>query len=429
MARAQHTINPLHFEDLEPHRFEDLVRQLAYGFRAWRTLEATGRLGRDEGIDIRGVETITHLSASLDVDESDDTGDLPGVDEDGAIVEQHVWTIQCKRYKSLTPRQVRTFVNEALPKDQPVPYGLVLAAACDVSTEAMAAFREESINAGIMEYHFWTKARLEDMLFTPHNDHLLFAYIGVSLIPNRRITVQSFRRDLAVKRKVMRALKIDDIRESGIWHILVRDINDTDYPVIEEVPNFLLMDTPPWHTGSVEAFGIGGVLVWRFGYEGWIKEDGSWDMLESTKTSVGHPPGGPNDYWGKYFDNRWEDRQLVDRVPDGDKKAFIRECFKLPFASIVDIDPIGDPLHPIPQFLCSFDQEDGPYRADRIYLYGSGFDQGELDIKDRADLFSTLRNVIESNSLNEAIGGEVTDGEAADGEADMNIGQESAGNS
>jgi len=38
---------PLHFEDLDPHRFEDLVRRLIYDFRPWRLLEATGRSGTD----------------------------------------------------------------------------------------------------------------------------------------------------------------------------------------------------------------------------------------------------------------------------------------------------------------------------------------------------------------------------------------------
>ena len=55
MAKTTNTLNPLHFEDLEPHRFEDLVRQLAYDFRTWRSLEATGRSGSDEGMDIRGL--------------------------------------------------------------------------------------------------------------------------------------------------------------------------------------------------------------------------------------------------------------------------------------------------------------------------------------------------------------------------------------
>lgn len=59
MAQATKTMNPLHFEDLEPHRFEDLVRQLIYDFRPWRKLEPTGRTGGDEGFDVRGYEIVT----------------------------------------------------------------------------------------------------------------------------------------------------------------------------------------------------------------------------------------------------------------------------------------------------------------------------------------------------------------------------------
>ena len=64
-------MNPLHFEDLEPHRFEDLVRQLIYDFRQWKSLEAIGRAGGDEGIDIRAVERVL----SYDVGELDQTDD------------------------------------------------------------------------------------------------------------------------------------------------------------------------------------------------------------------------------------------------------------------------------------------------------------------------------------------------------------------
>ena len=44
MSTVTKTINPLHFEDLDPHRFEDLVRQHIYDFKNWRSLEPTGRL-------------------------------------------------------------------------------------------------------------------------------------------------------------------------------------------------------------------------------------------------------------------------------------------------------------------------------------------------------------------------------------------------
>jgi hypothetical protein len=52
------TLNPLPFEHLEPKRFEDLARQLAYDFRVWRQLEATGRSGSDYGFDARGFEIV-----------------------------------------------------------------------------------------------------------------------------------------------------------------------------------------------------------------------------------------------------------------------------------------------------------------------------------------------------------------------------------
>jgi hypothetical protein len=54
MSETSRTFGLLPFENLEPRRFEDLVRQLAYDFRPWRALEATGRAEGDEGFDARG---------------------------------------------------------------------------------------------------------------------------------------------------------------------------------------------------------------------------------------------------------------------------------------------------------------------------------------------------------------------------------------
>ena len=67
MKSPSKTIGPLHFEDLEPHRFEDLVRKLIYDFRTWKSLEGLGRCGSDEGFDVRGVQIIE----SLDSDDQD----------------------------------------------------------------------------------------------------------------------------------------------------------------------------------------------------------------------------------------------------------------------------------------------------------------------------------------------------------------------
>ena len=52
------TFAPIHFEDLDPHRFEDLIRELIYDFRDWQSIEATGRSGSDAGFDIRAKKPI-----------------------------------------------------------------------------------------------------------------------------------------------------------------------------------------------------------------------------------------------------------------------------------------------------------------------------------------------------------------------------------
>src|SRR5947209_1674250 len=67
--RVTRTFGPIHFEDLDPHRFEDLVRELIYDFRDWQSIEATGRSGGDAGFDIRGFEKVQALTRTEDEEE------------------------------------------------------------------------------------------------------------------------------------------------------------------------------------------------------------------------------------------------------------------------------------------------------------------------------------------------------------------------
>ncbi len=109
MARATRTMNPLHFEDLEPHRFEDLVRQLIYDYRQWRSLEAIGRVGGDEGIDIRAFEKMQ----SYDTDEMEQIDDIPPATE-AVEPESRLWIIQCKRERQIGPKRIRSIVSDNL---------------------------------------------------------------------------------------------------------------------------------------------------------------------------------------------------------------------------------------------------------------------------------------------------------------------------
>src|SRR6185295_2313037 len=96
------TLNPLPFQDLEPHRFEDLVRQLAYDLRRWKSLEPLGRSGSDEGLDIRAIELV-RVQENVDDDEDFEP-----------TFEERLWIFQCKREKSLAPKYLRKVIKESL---------------------------------------------------------------------------------------------------------------------------------------------------------------------------------------------------------------------------------------------------------------------------------------------------------------------------
>jgi Restriction endonuclease len=232
-AQASRTLNPLHFEDLEPHRFEDLIRQLAYGFREWSRIEATGRLGQDEGVDIRALETVTATTEASESDE--DEGEEPR----RIVLEEREWRIQCKRYKQMGPKFVRGVVTEAVPDPSRAPYGLIVAAACDVSAQAITAFHEERLSRGVREGHLWTKAHLEDLLFLPENDHLLFAYFGISLGTRRKSQLQQLQAMITLKRKLLRAYKKESLHSVHREDVVIHDVSDSTYPkneIIEGVP-------------------------------------------------------------------------------------------------------------------------------------------------------------------------------------------------
>src|SRR4051812_10020399 len=104
MAYVSRTVNPLHFEDFEPKRFEDLVRQLAYEFRPWRKLEATGRSGSDDGFDARALEIFSDVSEPAPADSKED--EIVDTSSD------RLWLIQCKREKAIGPTKLVRYLNE-----------------------------------------------------------------------------------------------------------------------------------------------------------------------------------------------------------------------------------------------------------------------------------------------------------------------------
>src|SRR5688500_13002512 len=221
--RVTRTINPLQFEALEPHRFEDLVRRLLYGFREWVDIEPTGRLGGDDGFDVRAWERVT--------DNVTNTG------EDGEEGERTVggrlWQVQGKREKSLTPKDIERIVGLDVDAANP-PHGVILAAATNISKKSYDTFRAMLRERGVREMYFWGKDYLEDQLALPQNDEILFTFFGISLSPRRRSRASEVKFGINNKNKLLRLLFEKDVpidqRDPEHKPILLRDINDTVYP-------------------------------------------------------------------------------------------------------------------------------------------------------------------------------------------------------
>ncbi len=364
------TIGPLHPEDLEPHRFEDLVRQLAYDFRPWRKLEATGGAGSDDGFDARGYEIVGVQAAPSIEREADEEADDNGDEADATA--DRLWMIQCKREKAIGPTKLRQYVK-AITADQPEPlHGLVFAAACKFSKTAYDAFNDEVRKVGLAESYLWGAADIEDQLFQPKNDHLLFAYFGISLQTRRRSLKTEIRAKLATKRKCIKHLRF-----AGT--ILVRDPTDERYPYLDR-DLARREDQGRWAAYTVADCKHDGVHVLRssfFAYVNAATEE--WDIAETVDDARL---------------SQWEDPWHDDKVQEGDRakiheqwaalphanRAKFDVRFVIPYENILDIDVGGDEImnrshvYTVPWVTAK-----GPFSDERIELRGDTRDaSGEV---------------------------------------------------
>jgi hypothetical protein len=366
-VQATKTVNPLHFEDLEPKRFEDLVRQLAYGFKSWRVLEPTGLLGNDEGTDIYGVESDPEETAT-----------------------ERRWRFQCKRYKRLSPKAVREVVREVVPDPTQPPYGIVIAAACNFTSDAILAFHEEARNVGVTESHLWSKAKLEDLLFQAANDPILFAYFGISLRTKRQSELAAIRHAMTVKKKLLSAMGEGHWSAlEGLKEVVIRDVLDTTYP---DAPTGIDL-ARSWHVVRTLEMNWSHLAVEVRRYAGWVKPDGTWDVdRESAEApSLFQLQGDESPEDHEVFLRRHRERTLLeDAVPADERKGVELVAF-LPYSRILEVDPAGHPGVNAPHVFCEYGRGDrGPYDGEMAFV--SGRRDGGLDNAKRdTSLFVELR--------------------------------------
>lgn len=343
------TLNPLPLEHLDPKRFEDLVRQLLYDFKPWRSLEATGRGGADDGFDARGVETQVGFTVTAD-------GDDENSEELAAPEEERVWLIQCKREKNLPPKRLLAHLTAIPPESVEGLYGLVLATACDMSKAARDVCLSWAREQGIQEVHIWGRSEIEDQLFQPKNDNLLFAYFGISLQIRRQNVATRLRRITTLKRKLRK------LAGENSWlgtPLIIRDPSDERYPQI---------DQRAWNRGEYlweprysQGLGVTGLrILLRNFYAYYDPESGEWDFATGFDYTY---PFEAEELWPTPSRRDHKAAEIVDawsQMPTR-YQHFFKIVGGLPYTEMLEIDEVGDVFCPLPTIFCNFISGEPPF--------------------------------------------------------------------
>jgi len=350
MTTASSTINPLHFEDLEPHRFEDLIRQLVYDFRPWSSLEATGRSGSDDGFDARGYESLPIEEVEPDTEEEASKG----------AFQDRIWLIQCKREQKIGPQKIKKYLDEVLSNNKDSIYGIIFAAASDFPKKTRDEFRAKCRSYKLSECYLWGKAELEDMLFQPKNDNLLFAYFGISLSIRKRSLKTKINSRLTIKRKIVKCL--GDINHRSFSSVLLRDPSENRYPYKKDVPDF--DKHPTWKVYYFIGHRYNGLEFLTRKFFAYIDDDGiHWDYIVQFDES--RPPKrgyGPNNVTKDQEKRNKAHRLWLDITEKN--RAWLEVSRVVLYDNIIAVDETGDNMyHDMPHIYVPFKGLDGPFET------------------------------------------------------------------
>lgn len=338
------TYSQIHFEDLDPKRFEDLIRQLIYDYKDWQNIEATGIGGNDDGFDIRAFEK-TNDTATVENTEGEEV-------EVVRSAEGNLWMIQVKREKVIGPKRIKTILDDVDKKNP--PYGYILAASANFSKTAYDVFRAELQKKGVMEFHLWGKAELEDMLHQPKNDRILFAFFGISLVSRRKSRTTEIRSGVINKNKVVKTFG-DTPRSQPV---LLRDSNDTKYPYIEHYKDF--KENPRWKEYTACGYHPLGLVVGmyeHFAYVDHIKKE--YDV--SKVVSLIYRESDTEEERELQRNVQENVKDFWEHLPKANQAHFIENGL-VRFDEMMVIDDKGDSLYQFPHIFVDFSGR-GPFEG------------------------------------------------------------------
>ena len=363
------TLGPIHFEDLDPHRFEDLVRELAYDFKDWQSIEATGRGGSDDGFDIRAYERLD--TEAVEIEDDSSTIEMPHP------MEGREWMFQCKRENKIGPTKVASIISEGVNPTAP-PYGYILAAPANFSKASYDKFREELRARGVMEFYLWGRAALEDMLHLPKNDHILFTFFGISLVSRRKSRATEIRSVISAKNKLLKLLGNNPYNQP----LLLRDTKDVHYPYKSKYPDF--EKHPRWREyPAVEIHPLGFIVQSRkyFAFRDPIKKEWDYsDVINLVHRQVKDEKQRTNQELRQNVEGFWEFFQKSHQA------MFIVNGL-VRFDSIVAIDGEGDLLHKFPHIYVDFQGNRGPFVGFNEYLEFGEHHHESLDGLEKVEAF------------------------------------------
>ena len=350
------TATPLDVAELGPARFDDLVRQLLYGFRTWKSLELDG-----------GVEVV---------------GD--GIE---STMLERPWRILTHHGRTVTPKTIRQIVKDAVPHPARAPHGFILATSASSSKASVEAFHDEAGKARIREAHLWSPSKIEELVLRPENDALLFAYFGASLRLRRHDRVATIRSEVAMTRTIIAIFGHESpSKDIGHHDVLVRSLTDETFPA----PPFGTGPRRTWHFARTFSLAHDRVALELEDWLGIRRGDGTWDIDEATGELREEPNAAFRDDPG--WHKRSRERAALERaIPKAERVRVIGVGW-VPLSRIVEIDPIGTPGQGVPHVFCDFTSDRGPYASfSRIAYSDGGWPTYLDDVKRDRSLFQRLR--------------------------------------
>jgi hypothetical protein len=229
----------------------------------------------------------------------------------------------------------------------------VFAAACDFSKRARDVFHDGIRALGVSEAYIWGRGEIEDLLYQPKNDHLLFAYFGFSLQMRKRTLKTQIRSILATKKKAEKHLRMRCV--------LIRDATDDRYPHLDKDQSKARFQRGRWIVMNCDGVAHDGVRIHVGSYRAFLDTDGvQWDFAE-TENEV--RVWSQDDPWCEDSDDTIREShcfELWQSLPK-ECQAYFKITKVIPYEAILAIDEAGDDVCRHPHIFVGPQDDRGPF--------------------------------------------------------------------